>query len=378
MRKISNIAVAVALVVAAPALADVKDGVDAWSAGDYAKAVAQWQEPAARGDADAQYNLAQAYRLGRGVPQNTAKAEDLYAKAAAGGHPLAADNYGLMLFQQGRRAEAIPYLRNAVDRGDPRAEYLLGVAHFNGDYVERDWVRAYALVTLAHGQGLPQAAFALSQMDKNIPLNQRQEAATLVTQMRERADATRAQQLASADLGQGESKAQVMPDPVPDAKGEARTPKPIASIPIDPSVAAAHAAVAEAVRVTGTESPADAGADFARPHAVGSTGPAPSPASVPQPVATTRSPANRPVTMPASTAAKGPWKVQLGAFSIADNAERLWRQLGGKGVLAGKDKLMVPAGRLTKLLAGGFATRNDADAACAALKSGGQACIVTR
>ena len=42
-----------ALAVAAPALADVRAGVEAWSRGDYAAAVAEWEGPAAAGDADA-------------------------------------------------------------------------------------------------------------------------------------------------------------------------------------------------------------------------------------------------------------------------------------------------------------------------------------
>lgn len=86
MHRYSRMALAAALLAAGtPALADVKDGVDAWSRGDYAKAVTTWQKDAARGDVDAQYNLAQAYRLGRGVAPDMAKAEALYAQAAAGG-----------------------------------------------------------------------------------------------------------------------------------------------------------------------------------------------------------------------------------------------------------------------------------------------------
>ena len=90
----------VALLFAVPAGADVKAGVDAWTAGDFAAAIQQWQPAAARGDADAQFNLGQAYRLGRGVPQDMVKAEELFGKAAAQGHPQASDNYGLLLFQR--------------------------------------------------------------------------------------------------------------------------------------------------------------------------------------------------------------------------------------------------------------------------------------
>ena len=77
-------AAVLALVAGAPAWADVKAGVDAWVSGDFARAVTEWRAPADRGDADALFNLAQAYRLGRGVPQDMAQAEALYARAAAG------------------------------------------------------------------------------------------------------------------------------------------------------------------------------------------------------------------------------------------------------------------------------------------------------
>lgn len=70
--------------------------------------------------------------------------------------------------------------------------------------------------------------------------------------------------------------------------------------------------------------------------------------------------------------------MQLGAFGVAGNAERLWKQLASNPALAGKQWLLVPEGRLTKLQAGGFATRAAAESACAALKRAGQNCIVTR
>ena len=64
-----------AALAAVPAAADVKDGVDAWSRGDYAAAVREWDGPATAGDPDAMFNLAQAYRLGRGVAADQKRAE---------------------------------------------------------------------------------------------------------------------------------------------------------------------------------------------------------------------------------------------------------------------------------------------------------------
>lgn len=364
---------------AAPAFADVKDGVDAWSRGDWDAAVAEWRGPAAQGDPDALFNLAQAYRLGRGVPLNKVEAEKLYRAAAEGGHLGAADTYGLLLFQDGRREQALPYVRAAAERGDPRAQYLLGIAHFNGDLVDQDWVRAYALLTLANGSGLPQAAGAITQMDTHIPIEQRQQAAGLALQMRQAADTARAQQLAAADLATGR--------PVSAAPTTARAPEPTPAIPRPierapqrPSVYAAKAALAEAARVTGTESPAEAGADFARPQQAAVSAPvireAPRAAPPPAP-RVAAAPQRAPAPAPAS-ASSGPWKIQLGAFGVRGNAEKLWSRLANRPELSGKQRLLVPAGSVTKLLAGGYPSRAAAQDACNALKRSGQDCLVTR
>ena len=73
-RLVLGVAALLTALAAAPALADVKTGVDAWSRGDYAVAVREWEGPAAAGDPDAMFNLGQAYRLGRGVVVNPARA----------------------------------------------------------------------------------------------------------------------------------------------------------------------------------------------------------------------------------------------------------------------------------------------------------------
>jgi len=59
---------------------DVKRGVEAWESGDYATAVKLWRPLAIKGDADAQFNLAQAYRFGRSVPVDMKAAEDWYRR----------------------------------------------------------------------------------------------------------------------------------------------------------------------------------------------------------------------------------------------------------------------------------------------------------
>lgn len=203
IRRTGALAAAAGLALAfasSPLAAGVQEGVDAWSAGDYARAIAEWQGPAANGDADALYNLAQAYRLGRGVAQDPLRARELYRQAADQGHVKAADNYGLLLFEQGEGDLAMPYIIAASERGDPRAHYVLGLAHFNADYAPRDWVRAFALIALAKDSGLPQAASALEQMEVYVPLAQRQQALSLAEQIGTEAGGRQRALLAAADL----------------------------------------------------------------------------------------------------------------------------------------------------------------------------------
>jgi hypothetical protein len=164
-------------------LADVQGGVEAWQRGDFANAVRQWRPLADRGDPDAQFNMGQAYKLGRGVPADLRIAQSWYQKAAAQGHEQAQGNLGLILYQSGKRAEAMPWIRKSADRGDPRAQYVLGIELTNGELMPRDFPRAYALMTRAASQGLPQAAKSLAQMDQFIPLAERQKGIALARQM---------------------------------------------------------------------------------------------------------------------------------------------------------------------------------------------------
>lgn len=336
--------------LAVPALADVKAGVDAWSAGDFTRAVVEWQGPAAAGDPDALFNLAQAYRLGRGVEVDNARARKLYEEAARLGHVKAADNYGLMLFQEGEQEKAMPLIKAAADRGDPRAQYVLGLSHFNADYAPRDWVRAYALMTLANGSGLPQARDALAQMDKYVPQAQRAQAQSLARELEAGAKAQRSAELAAVELGTRPAAAPA-PAPVPAAAGAAAKRPAVAAV----TQPAPKATGLPPAPRTVTPVPVAAAAAAAAPKPATAT-PVPAPAAAPR--------------------RQGNWRVQLGAFGVAANADRLWGQLSGHAALAGTRKTLVPSGSLTRLLATGFASESEASRACASLKREGKACVV--
>jgi cell division septation protein DedD len=306
--------VAAAAVVAMPAAADVKQGVDAWSRGDYKAAVDIWRPLASGGDADAQFNLGQAYKLGRGVPVDLPVAIEWFRKAAIQGHDQAVDNYGLALFQDGKKAEALPWLEKSVARGEKRAQLVLGTMLFNADGVPRDWVRAYALVTRSFQQGLPQASQTLAQMDQYIPEAQRQQGLQL------------------AKKYEAEVRTVALPSPRVAPTGAATT-RPSGTTPARPAPTAAV------------------------------TKPAPARTAAPSPSVASAAP-------PRQAASSGNWRIQLGAFRDEGNARVLWSKVGGK---TGGSAAYVKAGGVTRLQATGFASRAAAQAACG---KAGVSCVV--
>ncbi len=325
----------------APALADVKDGVDAWGRGDYKTAVAEWRGPANAGDADAQFNMGQAYKLGRGVPMDLAKAEQFYKRAADQGHLQASDNYGLILFQNQRRKEALPYLQASANRGEPRAQYVLGTGHFNGDFVEKDWIKAYALMTRASAAGLPQATSNMAQMDKYIPLDQRRRAIELASQMEENEKRVRTAQVGG--LRATPSSRAIQTAQLPASKAVTTVPAP---------VPAAKPAAPPAVKPVPAPAPVKAAAPAAKP--------------VPAPAAA-----------PVRTAATGNWRVQLGAFGDQNKAKALWNNLEKRvSALNNLQPYLVAAGSITRLQAGPFATKAQASKVCGSVKASGNDCIV--
>ncbi len=304
------------------AAADVREGVDAWTRGDYKKAVDEWRPAAIAGDGDAQFNMGQAYTLGRGVPADIAMAESWFRKAALQGHIQAETKYGLVLFDEGKRTEAAPWLEKAVTRGEPRAQLVLGTMLFNGDGVERDWPRAYALLVRSAAAGTPRASEVQAQMDTLIPVDQRQQG--LVLARRYEAEAQRPQ-LPPEIAGQGTATAMRGTDLPPSSydpsvghKPEIAPLRPVKSPPLrqrpaPPVVVAAHG-----------------------------DGPAP--------LATER----------------GGWRVQLGAFGDPGNARKVWAQVGGR--FPGATVAYVKGGALTRVLVGPYGSKAAAAAACGAVK----------
>jgi cell division septation protein DedD len=169
--------------LAAPASGQsVKAGIDAWQKGDYASAISAWRPLAEAGDADAAFNLGQAYRLGRGVQIDLATAQNWLETAARKGHVDAQTTLGLLLFQNGNRVSGLRWLRQAAEAGEPRAMLMYGTALFNGDGIAQDPVLAYAFVSRAAAQGLGPAKSTLEQMDQVLTVDQRKKGVAIAMQ----------------------------------------------------------------------------------------------------------------------------------------------------------------------------------------------------
>jgi cell division septation protein DedD len=367
---LSLAAITATIAIGAPAMADTKTGVDAWNRGDYKAAVDEWRKAAIAGDPDAQFNLGQAYKLGRGVPVDLQMAESWYRKAALQGHAQAEDNYGLALFQDGKRADAVPWLEKSVGRGEPRAELVLGTMLFNGDGIERDWVRAYALMTRSSGAGLPQGSQTLAEMDKYIPADQRQRGIELARKMDTQVAGNG--NYASEITGGGSDGPAITSTDVPPSP----TPRPVYAQP-----GASYPTPGKGSRPGRNKPPVLAAnppqsynpAPAYNPGPVYNPGPAYTPQPAPRPRPVPVRPAPEPVAVASSS---GGWRVQFGAFRDEGNAKALWTRLKGQvGGLSGMQPYLRRVGPITKLQAGPVRSQADAARLCGAVKRAGSECV---
>jgi cell division septation protein DedD len=348
-----------AIAAASPAIAGIKEGVEAWQTGDYPKAIAEWRAPANAGDPDAQFNLGQAYKLGRGVPIDPAAALDWYRKSAASGHEQAQATLGLLLFQNGQREEAMTWLKKAADQGEARAQYVVGTAYFNGDLLPKDWVKAYALMTRAKAANVGAAITSLQQMDQIVPEQQRFAGLSLAREM-ERTAQLRANDVATPGM--------------PLTMRNSVTPRAAGQASVPPSAASASASASTPAIMARANGPSE-------PWKAPSSAPAGSPpAATPKPPvakpATPPRPASQPAPAPTiTTASGGGWKIQLGAFSSTDAARNAWTSLSARAGLKALSPNYSAAGALTRLQAGPLGSRAAANQACAAVKAAGTTCF---
>jgi TPR repeat protein len=166
LRQVSVLSI---LLVAGSSLAaDYTKGFDAYSAGDYATALAEWQPLAEAGDANGQFGLGLLYANGWGVDLNDDEALKWYGLAAEQGHAEAAYNLGVMSANgwgvPQSDAEAFKWYKMAAERGLTAAQVSLGKMYAIGYGAPLDVVKAHMWFSVAAALGDYNAAFERDEL----------------------------------------------------------------------------------------------------------------------------------------------------------------------------------------------------------------------
>jgi TPR repeat protein len=146
---------------------------------DYAQALIWYRRGAEQGNADSQFQLGGLYHFGHGVPQDDAQGFAWTMKAAEQGH-LAAEFFISVSYGEGwgipkDEAHRFFWLRRAAEDGYAYAQYALGRAYEDGlENVHQDHAKAYFWLDLA-------ASHSDSGKERREALKKRDNAASHLT-----------------------------------------------------------------------------------------------------------------------------------------------------------------------------------------------------
>lgn len=336
-------------VASVPALADFDAGAAAYTRGDYATALKEWQPLAEEGNVAAQFNLGLMHYNAKGMPQN-------YAEAATW--------FGL-----------------AAEQGDAAAQINLGVMSYNGEGIEQDFAQAHFWFTLA--ARLFPSGPERDQASKNLAIAGGNLSAELIAQNERKAEEWRLR-LAGAPPTPAEAprlmdpqQAAAEPAPVktaadmaapkPEAGGGGQTPA--AEIAAD--VAAAVAVEPAAGPVRQAEAPA---AEAVVPQIAEAPPPAPTPQAQPPEAAQI-------TALPSAKA----FAIQLGSLKSTDAAsaeitrlQDLYEDLLQEMELTVQRADIEGRGTFYRIYTARYATKGAADEICGQLKARNQDCLVVQ
>lgn len=140
---------------------NTKRGFEAYRVGHFHEAERLYRLAAEAGVADAQYNLAQMYFSGEGVPRDLPEAALWFERAATQGLAPAQHNIALA-YDEGYgvgidKAKAACWYEKAASRGMLNSMQNLGLMYAHGEGLPQDYERALFLFVQAANGGLPDA-----------------------------------------------------------------------------------------------------------------------------------------------------------------------------------------------------------------------------
>lgn len=135
-------------------------------------ALSEIQQRAAAGDAEAQFELGQAYEQGKAVAQDDEKAVEWFRKAADQGNAKAQNSLGVM-YALGHgvtrdREEAVRWYKKAAKSGSPDGMYNVAISYYNGEGVDSSMDSACTWMRAAQQKGDAQAADALKHIEDEM------------------------------------------------------------------------------------------------------------------------------------------------------------------------------------------------------------------
>jgi uncharacterized protein len=127
--------------------------------GNYVEALPIAQDFASKDDVRAMMMLGRMLQKGLGVEVDLTQAQYWFSKAANKGNADAQLALGLLLFEDQKLAEGLPYLDSAAQAGNMTAQYNLGL-YYSGIYnTEANWVSAATWFQKAADQGMADAQY---------------------------------------------------------------------------------------------------------------------------------------------------------------------------------------------------------------------------
>jgi cell division protein FtsN len=306
------------------------------------------------------------------------------------GHLPAQANLGILLFQATEKAEAVRWLKAAADRGEMRAQYVLGIVHWNGDGAVKSLPLAYAYLVRAAAQGLPEATKALNELSQVIqPL-----------------DRANGWQIATALANGSGIPAQFQPGIQPPPMMAVTTPPPaivVASAPAaasGTSTAALNAAALKAAEADAGEGDTEEAQDSApaaaepmrQPAPAASTPPLAPPTARPnraaeaaaekkaaaaEAAAEKRAAEKKLAAKKAAEPKETGWRIQLGTYPSQKTAMQAWTKLAAanKKSTKGLHPTIGKFGSNYRLQVGPFPTRDGARDGCKTLEIGKNGCF---
>ncbi|MFZ6875173.1 tetratricopeptide repeat protein [Undibacterium sp. Di27W] len=144
---------------------DFSDGVSYYEQGDFDSALESFKAAAAKGNADAQFNLGLMFLNGEGVPQDYKQALRWFEQSASKDNVRAQVNIGRM-YAKGKgmlsnHGVAATWFKKAADQGYADAQYSLGILYVTGTGVGRDYNKARTLFQQAANQSNASAQYQL-------------------------------------------------------------------------------------------------------------------------------------------------------------------------------------------------------------------------